>query len=133
MTDSIHITTKVLETMSFSVGTVNPDYNDPSPGVHGPCDPILVNNQIQLGDPTQEFSLSVGETWDANSYWRLSSNSSGGASVYYSGATLSNTVGDQIDPAGNFGGTPYNLFKLPHCSFTESARHGTVRIGLIRL
>lgn len=32
---------------------------------------------------------------------RLSSNSSGGATVYYSGTTLSNTVGDQIDDIGS--------------------------------
>src|SRR5690606_13715842 len=30
------------------------------------------------------------------SYWRLSSNSSGGATVYYSGNTLANTSGDMI-------------------------------------
>ncbi len=102
MTDSIHITTKVLETMSFSVGTENPDYLPAGGGQHGPCDPIEDNDQIQLGNANAESSLEVNTAYDAKSYWRLSSNSSAGASVYYSGSTLSNTVGDKIDPAGFF-------------------------------
>lgn len=94
MNESIHITTKVLETMSFSVGTENPDN---VAGSHGTCDPIVTNDQIELGDPSAEFSLSTLVAYDATSYWRLSTNSSGGATVYYSGATLNNTVGDNID------------------------------------
>jgi len=95
MTDSIHITTKVLETMSFSVGTQNPDTQ---PVQHGSCDAIDVinSNRLNLGNPDAEFSLETGAAWDVNSYWRLSSNSSGGATVYYSGDTLRNTVGDHI-------------------------------------
>lgn len=95
MTDSIHITTKVLETMSFSVGNENPDNVD---GSHGTCDVITQNNnnRISLGNVSAENSLETGQAYDAHSYWRLSSNSSGGASVYYSGTTLSNTVGDEI-------------------------------------
>ena len=112
MTDSIHITTKVLETMAFSVGTRNrdtvqiavngqPGYEGPA-AVHGTCDPIqaIAGNQLQLGNPDAEYSLETGKTWDVNSYWRLSSNSSGGATVYYSGNTLANTVGDEIAPIG---------------------------------
>lgn len=101
MTDSIQIQTKVLETMSFSVGTVNPDtLSVAQNAVHGPCDVISTNDDINLGDSNQEYSLATGEAYDATSYWRLSSNSSGGATVYYSGATLSNTVGDQIQAIG---------------------------------
>lgn len=98
MTDSIHITTKVLETMSFSVGTQNPDSVDLSGGEHGTCDTIIQtnNNRLNLGNQSAEYSLEVGEAYDVHSYWRLSSNSSGGASVYYSGNTLANTVGDEI-------------------------------------
>ena len=125
MTDSIHITTKVLETMAFSVGTRNRDtlplstlncgaaFSDADPGhaaamaagcegasdvAHGPCLPIsqVNNNRLSLGDPDAEYSLQTGKAWSVYSYWRLSSNSSGGATVYYSGDTLSNTVGDQI-------------------------------------
>ncbi len=99
MTDSIHITTKVLETMSFSVGTRNPDTTNVS---HGTCQNIdQVNaNRLQLGNPDAEYSLETGKAWDVYSYWRLSSNSSGGATVYYSGNTLANTVGDEIAEVG---------------------------------
>lgn len=99
MTDSIHITTKVLETMSFSVGTENPDTVElPGVGNHGSCDAINTpnGNRLSLGNPNAEYSLETGKAWDVYSYWRLSSNSSGGAAVYYSGDTLRNTVGDQI-------------------------------------
>jgi len=100
MTDSIHITTKVLETMSFSVGTKNPDKE--ASVSHGICDsiPVVDQNRLNLGDPDAEYSLSTQETFEVFSYWRLSSNSSGGASVYYSGDTLRNTVGDYIKPIG---------------------------------
>jgi hypothetical protein len=103
MTDSIHITTKVLETMSFSVGTRNRDtVTLTNPDTHGPCDPIQVvnGNRLNLGDPNAEYSLKTDTAYDVYSYWRLSSNSSGGATVYYSGNTLANTVGDEIAPIG---------------------------------
>lgn len=99
MTDSIHITTKVLETMSFSVGTQNRDTVTLEEGSsHGKCDPILTpnGNRLQLGNSDAEYSLETRKAHDVYSYWRLSSNSSGGASVYYSGDTLKNTVGDEI-------------------------------------
>lgn len=112
MTDSIHITTKVLETMAFSVGTRNRDTltlnctpvsvttgcEAASGAQHGTCSPIqnINNNRLNLGDPDAEYSLETGKAWDVSSYWRLSSNSSGGATVYYSGNTLANTVGDEI-------------------------------------
>jgi hypothetical protein len=95
MTDSIHITTKVLETMAFSVGTQNPDTQAVQ---HGSCDAIssLNNNRLDLGNVNAESSLETTQAYDVYSYWRLSSNSSGGATVYYSGDTLRNTVGDFI-------------------------------------
>lgn len=105
MTDSIHIVTKVLETMSFSVGIQNPDTVDRVGAVqHGRCEPMsqtstltgLTNNRLNLGNPNAEYSLETGTAWDVYSYWRLSSNSSGGATVYYSGNSLANTSGDQI-------------------------------------
>jgi len=122
MNESISIQTKVLETMDFSVGTHDPDtYNDSVlTGVgrpaHGSCSTLLMadpqgpgvtnsttyNNQphnvLQLGDPNAEYSLKTNLAYDVNSYWRLSSNSSGGATVYYTGHTLTNTVGDEIAP-----------------------------------
>jgi len=122
MTDSIHITTKVLETMSFSVGTRNRDnmtlncgaaYTDPvtrpvgceanTGATHGTCDAMqnVNGNRLDLGNPDAEYSLEVGKGWSVNSFWRLSSNSSGGATVYYSGDTLRNTVGDHIQDMVN--------------------------------
>jgi hypothetical protein len=103
MTDSIHITTKVLETMAFSVGTHNRDTDElVSPATHGTCDAIqaLNGNRLQLGNPDAEYSLETTRAWDVHSYWRLSSNSSAGATVYYSGDTLRNTVGDHITEIG---------------------------------
>lgn len=117
MNQSIQITTKVLETMDFSVGTVDPytlqatgsagsqlELAYPGHNLHGPCDPILKRmtssdpiNTLQLGNELGEFSLETDDTYSTHSYWRLSSNSSAGATVYYAGVTLSNTVGDQID------------------------------------
>jgi hypothetical protein len=126
MNRSIEIQTKVLETMDFSVGVVDPNTLDSAdtdagtPGVqsqlktangndaHSPCDPVLPGmtqnpltpNILQMGNADGEFSLETDDTYSTHSYWRLSSNSSAGATVYYSGVTLSNTVGDQINPIG---------------------------------
>lgn len=126
MNQSIQITTKVLETMDFSVGTVDPytleatgssgselELAYPGHNLHGVCDPILKGmlpsdpvNTLQLGNETGEFSLETDDTYSTHSYWRLSSNSSAGATVYYSGVTLSNTVGDQIDAIGATAAAP---------------------------
>jgi hypothetical protein len=115
MNQSIQITTKVLETMEFSVGTVDPDTLDATQltaseasGVGRiPCNRILTRmtsadaqNVLQLGDQSAESSLDTTHTYATHSYWRLSSNSSAGATVYYSGHTLSNTSGDEIEPIG---------------------------------
>ncbi len=130
MNQSIHITTKVLETMDFSVGTVDPytlealedegDDEDEDSQLyavtgnvkHGACDPIVQgmahktnpSNTLQLGDELSEFSLETAHTYSTHSYWRLSSNSSAGATIYYSGVTLYNTVGDFITPINNGNG-----------------------------
>jgi hypothetical protein len=114
MNQSIQITTKVLETMQFSVGTVDPDTLTDAQltaadgaGAHTPCDTVLTGmtpsdaqDVLQLGDQTEESSLSTLNAYTTHSYWRLSSNSSAGATVYYSGHTLSNTSGDEIAPIG---------------------------------
>lgn len=114
MNQSIQITTKVLETMEFSVGTVDPDTLDgtqldasEAAGSHIPCNTILKRmtsadpeNVLQLGNQNAESSLETANTYATHSYWRLSSNSSAGATVYYSGHTLSNTSGDEIAPIG---------------------------------
>lgn len=117
MNQSIQITTKVLETMEFSVGTVDPDTlsstelaaSDHASSTHIPCGRILTRmtsgasvprNVLQLGNQGAESSLETAKAYATHSYWRLSSNSSGGATVYYSGHTLSNTSGDEIKPIG---------------------------------
>jgi hypothetical protein len=123
MNRSIQIQTKVLETMDFSVGTVDPytlddtQLSTATTGVasghittHGQCDPILTSldpsdntkapNTLSMGDETNENSLSTSATYGTHSYWRLSSNSSAGATVYYSGATLHNTEDDKIAGIG---------------------------------
>jgi hypothetical protein len=130
MNQSIWIQTKVLETMDFSVGTVDPntldssDHSGSTPSQleqalyadttgktgltqHGICDRILGNitpgqptNVLKLGDQAAESSLRTDSTFSTHSYWRLSSNSSAGATVYYSGHTLTNTVGDEIKAIG---------------------------------
>jgi len=117
MNRSIQITTKVLETMEFSVGTVDPNTldetqllaSDLQTDTHSICQRILTRmvkdddkntNLLRMGNQTGEFSLETGHTYSTHSYWRLSSNSSAGATVYYSGNTLSNTVDDKIDPIG---------------------------------
>lgn len=115
MNQSIQITTKVLETMEFSVGTVLPDTlsgaelaaSDYGSSTHIPCGRVLTRintsdaqNVLQLGNQDAESSLETAKAYATHSYWRLSSNSSGGATVYYSGHTLSNTSGDEIAPIG---------------------------------
>lgn len=117
MNQSIQITTKVLETMEFSVGTVDPDTlnstelaaSDWASATHIPCGRILTRmtssvtepqNVLQLGNQGAESSLETARAYATHSYWRLSSNSSGGATVYYSGHTLSNTSGDEIEAIG---------------------------------
>jgi len=144
MNESISIQTKVLETMDFSVGTHDPDtYNDSvltavGRPAHGTCSTLLMadpqgpgvtnsttynaqpHNVLQLGDSNAEFSLKTTLAYDVNSYWRLSSNSSGGATVYYTGHTLTNTVGDQITP----------LADDPSSDASSQSNTGTEQFGL---
>lgn len=126
MNESITIQTKVLETMDFSVGVFDPNTltlpvvggnaatNLPAltGASHVQCASLLMkdptqapadysalgNNVLRMGDPNAEYSLKTNQAYDTHSYWRLSSNSSGGATVYYTGHTLTNTVNDQIIP-----------------------------------
>lgn len=106
MTQSIQITTKVLETMSFSVGITDP-YTQA--GTHGGCDPLLgtssdfpggPTNGIALGNQALEYSLSTTQASDGWSLWRLSTNSANGGTVYYSGDTLRSTENTTITPIG---------------------------------
>lgn len=153
MNQSIEIQTKVLETMDFSVGTVDPYMlssddgdnqlvaADPSRSTHGQCDPILksmtpgqTENVLQLGDQTAENSLRTDKTYSTHSYWRLSSNSSAGATVYYSGNTLSNTVGDKIEAMGTTAkspsrGTPQFGLALANGAIADPATNPTYAVN----
>lgn len=123
MNHSISIQTKVLETMEFSVGTVDPNTLESGSAAelfdangkveHGVCDRILTGmkpadpvNVLKMGNQDGEDSLETDTTYSTHSYWRLSSNSSAGATVYYSGITLSNTVADQITAIGPVAAAP---------------------------
>jgi hypothetical protein len=126
MNQSISIQTKVLETMDFSVGTVDPDtlkadnstsselYAATTNKTHGQCDPIKTRlttgdaeNVLFMGNSNSEHALETANTYGTHSYWRLSSNSSGGATVYYAGNTLYNTEGDRIAPIGPTATAPH--------------------------
>jgi len=153
MNQSISIQTKVLETMDFSVGVHNPDTDDIAAGganyttntglsAHGQCDPILTRdnpaaspatyaatpqNVLRLGDSGAEYSLRTDTAYDVFSYLRLSSNSSGGATVYYTGHTLTNTENDQVTPLTDSGsgtasqtGTEQFGLAIDHDSDTSS-------------
>jgi len=135
MNESISIQTKVLETMQFSVGTYDPDMysntrlaTDLGLPAHGQCSSLLMadpngenvtdhasyllqpHNVLHLGNPDTEYALDTGVAYATQSYWRLSSNSSGGATVYYTGHTLTNTENDAIAPMNDTtsGGTSSN-------------------------
>lgn len=156
MNQSIQITTKVLETMDFSVGTVDPDtlasdgsnpgtsdlYKATGNDTHGPCDaiakslnssdPLDKQNVLQLGNQAAESSLSTAATYSTHSYWRLSSNSSAGATVYYSGSTLSNTENDQIAAIGVTAAAPHRgapQFGLAIADGTRADNNGTSADG----
>lgn len=143
MNQSIEIQTKVLETMDFSVGTVDPDtlaagasseLSTAYPGhtAHGQCDPILPNltnstpaNVLSMGNSSAEDSLMTSKTFATHSYWRLSSNSSGGATVYYAGNTLSNTENNMINPIGATAANPVTGTE----QFGLALDHGTNVVG----
>ena len=152
MNQSIQITTKVLETMQFSVGTVDPNtlasggtagssdlFAANGNNTHGPCDPVVKGltasdpqNVLQLGNQAAESSLSTDATYSTHSYWRLSSNSSAGATVYYSGSTLSNTENDQISAIGTTASAPLRgapQFGLAISDGTRAANNGTSADG----
>lgn len=137
MNQSIEIQTKVLETMDFSVGTVDPDTlpaSDLTGSEHGQCDAILPQppagatanpanpsaNTLLLGDPTAEYSLSTTQPYDTTSLWRVSTNAANGATVYYSGETLSDTEDNQIQP----------MTDSPTSDASAYALQGTEQFGL---
>lgn len=116
-----------------NAATNDPDLADPG-AIHVQCAPLLMkdptqspadyaslgNNVLRMGDPAAEYSLKTTADYDTHSYWRLSSNSSGGATVYYTGHTLTNTVDDQITP----------LSDNPSSDASTKSIFGTEQFGL---
>jgi hypothetical protein len=137
MNQSIEIQTKVLETMDFSVGTVDPDTlpaSDLSGGQHGQCDAILPNpptgatpnpanptaDTLLMGNPDAEYSLSPSQPYDATSLFRVSTNAANGATVYYSGSTLHDTELNAIQ----------GMSDNPTSDVSAFADQGTEQFGL---
>jgi hypothetical protein len=80
----IDITAKVQETLNFSAGA--PDSGSvPAPG--SSCTAFSDDGGLALGDAT-DGTLSFSQSYDAHSYFRLSTNANGGTIIYYSGDTL---------------------------------------------
>jgi hypothetical protein len=143
MNQSIEIQTKVLETMDFSVGTVDPDTltnaelsSDTSglEATHGQCDPILPDDSnnlantpanpspdtLLMGDQDAEYSLSPTVPYDATSMFRVATNAANGATVYYSGSTLHDTEGNAIQ----------GMSDNPTSNVSAFADAGTEQFGL---
>lgn len=97
VTTGIGLYTRVQETLNFSVeGEQNATPNGPSVAAGSNCAPLTESGQIKMGDTN--YALSTNYAYDAYSYFRLSTNSSNGVSVYYSGDTLKTSSGLDIDP-----------------------------------
>jgi hypothetical protein len=101
VTTAIGIYTRVQETLNFSVegdqDGVGGSADGPSAAAGTTCAPLTADGQLKMGDPNH--ALSSDHAYDAYSYFRLSTNSSNGVSVAYSGDTLKTSSGLDIDAA----------------------------------
>ena len=103
--EQIEVTAKVQETLNFSVGTTATTANIT-------CDP-LTGSALALGDG--EGVLSFQQSYDAHSYFRVSTNANVGTAIYYSGDTLkygseSIDATDAVTPeASNYGEEQFGL------------------------
>lgn len=79
ITQQIDITAKVQETLNFSVAS---SHNAPN----ATCDALSGGGALSLGDG--DGVLSFQQSYDAHSYFRVSTNANNGTLVYYSGDTL---------------------------------------------
>jgi hypothetical protein len=103
VTTAIGIYTRVQETLNFSVEggqDVNGNEVDPSDiySGSGTCNPLTRSAQMKMGDPNH--ALSTQQAYDAYSYFRLSTNSSHGVDVSYSGDTLKSGTTLDINQMG---------------------------------
>lgn len=100
VTTAIGIYTRVQETLNFSVegdqdgvgGT--PDGPSSTYNGSGPCTALTSPGQLKMGDPNQ--ALSTQSVSKAKSYFRLSTNSAFGTTVFYTGATLQSPNHDLV-------------------------------------
>ncbi len=79
----ITITARVQERLDFSVGA-----SPTAPG--SSCTAFSDPGALNLGDPSNGYTLSTGQTWTTHSYFRVDSNTSNGTVISYSGDTLKN-------------------------------------------
>lgn len=90
ITEGIAITTRVVETLGFSVTGSMAGIGDPGAS----CDPLTGVGAIRMGDT--EDTLSITTAYDEYSAFRLYTNSANGTVVQYEGSTLTKG-GDSID------------------------------------
>jgi len=81
ITTQVNITTKVQETLNFSVQAAAP-----SSGTPAACTALAGSGNITLGDGNNVLSLT--QAYDNHTYFRLATNSANGTIVTYSGQTL---------------------------------------------
>lgn len=86
--NSIGIYTRVQETLNFSVeGHTSADPSGPTPQNGASCSPLTRQGNMRMGDTND--ALSTQQAYFAKSYFRLSTNSTNGTAVMYTGSTLS--------------------------------------------
>jgi hypothetical protein len=96
-TQQINITAKVKEVLNFSVGNAA-QLTTPTAlctALNNTAGAASTSGDIKLGDTNGVLSFTT--SYDAHSYFRLSTNTNGGVGVYYSGDTLKNGT-NQINP-----------------------------------
>lgn len=96
VTNSISIYTRVQETLNFSVEGDEAHDGATDPGTA--CSPLSASGAIIMGD--SNYALDSTVAYFGKSYFRLATNSSNGATVYYSGRTLTSGAGDTITAIG---------------------------------
>lgn len=101
ITTGIQITTRVAETLGFSVTGEVDDTHVGDPTAVGTCDPVTGSGAIQIGDPAYEYTLDINSAYDAWSAFRLYTNASNGVVVQYEGELLTRSGGGaDIDSIG---------------------------------
>jgi hypothetical protein len=92
--NTIDLTSRVQETLNFSIGNA---YTAPSTN----CAVLNNTAALNLGNSSNNYTLDPLTTYEATSYWRLSTNANGGTTVQYSGDTLKTAAGVAITSIGS--------------------------------